>query len=179
MKTNIVLIGFMATGKTTVAKAIAQKLGKKYVSTDDMVAERSKKTITQIFKEEGEREFRRLEMEAIEKASRMRNAVIDCGGGAVLNRINIERLKQGGVIILLKASPKVVLERNLRDDGKRPLLEVKDQASVIRELLASRTPLYQNSADYEVDTTNLTVEEVVAKVVEIFQNTGDRSAGSC
>lgn len=178
MKTNIVLIGFMATGKTTVAKAIAQKLRKRYVSTDDMVAEKSKKTITKIFKEEGEREFRRLEMEAIEKASRMRNAVIDCGGGAVLNRINIERLKQEGVIILLKASPKAILERNSKDDRKRPLLEVEDQASIIQELLASRTPLYQNSADHEVDTTDLTVEEVVAKIVEIFQKTGDRSAGS-
>ncbi|MGQ9781776.1 MAG: shikimate kinase [Nitrososphaeria archaeon] len=173
MKTNIVLIGFMATGKTTVAKAVARRLGKKYVSTDDMVVKKSKKTITQIFEEEGEGAFRKMEMEAIVEAAKMKNAVIDCGGGAVLNRINIERLKQDGVIISLKASPDIIVERNSRDGRRRPLLEVKNPPKTIRELLAHRAPLYTSSADYEIDTTDLTVEQVVTKIVEILQDVGE------
>ncbi len=167
----------MATGKTTVAKAIAQRLGRKYVSIDDMISDKTKKTVSQIFKEEGEETFRKMEIEVVKEVAGMRNVVIDCGGGVVVNKMNIERLKQDGFIILLKASPATIIERNLKNGRKRPLLEVEDQSKAVKELLARRAKLYETSADYEVDTTNLTVEQVVEKIVDILQKTGEHNEG--
>ena len=176
IKANIVFIGFMATGKTSVAKVVARKMGKKYVSTDGLVVKRSKKTVAQIFEEKGEEAFRRLEVGSVEKVSKMKNVVIDCGGGIVINKINVDRLKRNGIIFLLKAASDTILERNSKEEGKRPLFKVEDQTTEIEKMLKIREPLYESSADYAINTTNLNVEQVAGKVIEILENVGGKSA---
>lgn len=177
MKTNIALIGFMATGKTSVAKSLAKKLNKKYVSTDELIVRKAKKSVQRIFTEDGEIRFREIEIEVVKEVSSMQNVVIDCGGGVVLNKINIDRLRKSSIIILLTATPDEILKRSLKQKGERPLLEVKDRRKKIIELLDFRRPFYERSADYKIDTSNLTVEEVVEKIIQILKGENHGYAG--
>lgn len=165
---NIVLVGFMATGKTSLGLFLSKKLGKKLFNTDDLIEKKSKKTISYIFKQDGEIHFRELEIQAVKKASRMNGVIIDCGGGVVLNKINIDRLRENGVIFLLTAKPEKILERENRQKGARPLLLKKDKIRAIKELLSFRKPFYQMAYDYTIDTTNLSIEEVGKKIIKIY-----------
>ena len=139
-KKNIVLIGFMATGKSSVAHLLAKRLNKRVVSTDSLIEKKSKKTIPQIFKQDGEIRFRELEIQVVKKVSEMKNIIVDCGGGVVLNKINIDRLKKNGIIILLTAKPEEILKRENKEKGARPLLSKKEKLKVIKELLNFRKP---------------------------------------
>ena len=130
-KKNIVLIGFMATGKSSVAHLLAKRLNKRVVSTDSLIEKKSKKTIPQIFKQDGEIRFRELEIQVVKKVSEMKNVIVDCGGGVVLNKINIDRLKKNGIIILLTAKPEEILKRENKEKGARPLLSKKEKLKVI------------------------------------------------
>jgi shikimate kinase len=159
----------MATGKTSTAKEVARKLGKRYVSTDDLIVGKFKKTVAQIFYEEGEEVFRKKEVNTVKEVSKMKNVVIDCGGGIVINKVNIDRLKQNGIIFLLKAELDAILERSSKQQGKRPLLIVEDGTEEIKKMFNFREPLYENSADYIINTTELSVEEVAEKVTEIVR----------
>lgn len=167
----------MAAGKTSVAKLVAKKLGKRYVSTDDSIVKRTGKTVAQIFNEEGEEAFRRLEIEAVKEVCKMEDMVVDCGGGVVVNKINIDRLKRNGILFLLKAPANTILQRNLKEKGKRPLLKVEDQVTEIEKLLKIREPLYESSADYVINTANLNIEQVAEEIIDILNNVGDKSAG--
>jgi len=123
MKTSIALIGFMGTGKTVVGKAVAEKLGKDFVELDVLIEQKAGKPISEIFQQDGEVAFRELEIEVIKRVTENKKQVIACGGGVILNKINIDRLKKDSVIVYLTASPKVILER-VSDDEERPLLQV-------------------------------------------------------
>ena len=168
MKNNIVIIGFMATGKTSVARYLANELGKEYVSTDEMIIKKENKTINSIFEEEGEIRFRELEIEVIKAISKMDNIVVDCGGGIVLNWINVTRLQEMGIIILLTSSVEQILERS-GSSPERPLLNVQDTQEKITELLRFRKPLYERAADVSIDTTNLKINDVVTRILEIVK----------
>lgn len=167
MKENIALIGFMATGKTVVAEKLAATLGKRCIDLDALITKKSGKTIPRIFEENGEKGFRNLEIQAVKEASRERGVVLACGGGVVLNSVNIEHLRRNSVVICLAAQPEIILGR-VTDDGTRPLLNVEDRSERVRELLSSRASLYQSSADYLIDTTGLTVDEVVERIVAVL-----------
>jgi len=140
MKTSLALIGFMGTGKTAVGKLLAQKLGKTFFETDVLIERKAGKSIPEIFRQEGEIGFRELEIEVIKEIAGRKNAVIACGGGAVLNTINIDRLKRECVIVCLAASPEVILKRTSADKDGRPLLAVADRLRQIKELLKFRRP---------------------------------------
>lgn len=168
MKNNIVIIGFMATGKTNVARYLANELGKEYVSTDEMIVKKENKTIKSIFEEEGEIRFRELEIEVIKAISKMDNIVVDCGGGIVLNWINVVRLQEKGIIILLTASVEQILERSA-SSPERPLLNVQDAQEKINVLLRFRKPFYERAADVCIDTTNLMTDDVVTRILEIVK----------
>jgi len=133
MKTNIALIGFMGTGKTAVAKILAEKLGKELVELDRLIEIKVGKSISDIFNQQGEVAFREMEIEITRKAAAGSNQVIACGGGIVLNKINIDRLKEGAVIIYLTASPEAIQQRVENDDTVRPLLINKDHSSDAKE----------------------------------------------
>ncbi len=166
MKTSIALIGFMGTGKTAVGKALAEKLGREFVELDFLIEQKAGKTIPQIFQQDGEVRFRELEIEVVKEVAGRKNAVIACGGGAVLNRINIDRLKKECIIVYLTASPEVILKRTSVDENERPLLNVPDRARHIRELLKFRRPFYERAADVTVATSKLDIDSVARLIID-------------
>ncbi len=170
MKTNIALIGFMGTGKTVVGKALAQKLCKEFIELDAVIEKKAGKTIPEIFRQDGEIHFRELEIKAVGDVANKKNVVIACGGGIVLNTINIDRLKKGCVIIYLTAAPSVILKRTASDKAGRPLLNVADRAREIKKLLDYRRPFYTRAADIVINTSRLNVERVADKILEILKD---------
>lgn len=157
--TNIVLIGFRGTGKTSVGKALAKKLSKTLVETDEIIERKANKSVSKIFIDDGQITFRELEIECIKNIFRTQNAIISCGGGVVLNKINIDRLRKNGTIILLTASIEMINKRIA--GSNRPPLEASNE-----DLLKFREPFYNSAADLIIDTTNLSVEEVADIIVE-------------
>lgn len=165
MKSNMALIGFMGTGKTAVGKVLAEKLDKQFIELDALIEQRAGKTIPEIFQQDGEIAFRELEIEATRDAAERENTVIACGGGVVLNQINIDRLRRKSVIVYLTASPEVILERTSSDTDERPLLVAEDKVSRVAGLLKFRQPFYERAADITVDTSTLDVGEVTGKII--------------
>ncbi len=165
MKTNVALIGFMGTGKTTVGKVLAEKLEGKFVELDSLIEQKAGKSIPEIFQQDGEAAFRELEIEVTKEISTGGNLVIACGGGIVLNKINIDRLKSNSVIVYLTASPNIILKRTMSDGEGRPLLNVSDRASEIRELLRFRKPFYERAADITTNTSKLDINSVAEQII--------------
>lgn len=169
MKTNIALIGFMGAGKTAAGKVLAEKLGRKFIELDFLVEQKAGKSIPEIFQKDGEIAFRELEIEVTKEVAKNSNLVIACGGGIVLNKINIDRLKQVSVIVYLTASPGAILKRVLSDGETRPLLKVSEKALKIRELLKLRRPFYERAADVRIDTSKLDVESVAEQIIAMIK----------
>ncbi len=170
MKSNIALIGFMGTGKSEVGRLLAARLKFKFIETDALVEARAGKSISRIFDEVGEIGFRELEIEVVKDVARERRAVIACGGGLVLNKINIDRLKERSVIVLLTATPSVILKRVAAQAGQRPLLDVDNPAMVIRDMLKSRKPFYTAAADTVVDTARLTPHQIIEEIINRLES---------
>ncbi len=166
MKTNIALIGYMGTGKTAVGKILAEKLGFNLIETDSRIEETARSTIPEIFEKEGETGFREREIAAVKGIASEKFTVIACGGGVVLNRINIDRLKENSVIICLTASPKSILKRTSGQAGQRPLLEVEDALATIREMLHFRQPFYERAADITINTNRLLPGTIAEKIID-------------
>ncbi len=166
MKTSIALIGFMGTGKTAVGKALAAKLGRDFIELDSLIEQKAGKRIPDIFQQDGEIGFRELEIETTKEVSGQKNVVIACGGGVVLNKINIDRLRKECIIIYLTASPGVIIKRTSDDKIERPLLTVPVQASQIKELLRYRQPFYERAADIKLDTSKLNTDKVAEKIIK-------------
>jgi len=169
MKTSIALIGFMGTGKTAVGKSLAQKLHKEFIELDAVIEKKAGKTIPEIFRQDGEIRFRELEIETIRDEANKKNAVIACGGGIVLNTINIDRLRKESVIICLMASPSVILKRTVSDKGGRPLLNVANRLQEIKKLLDFRRAFYTRAADITINTSRLNIDGVTDKILEILK----------
>jgi shikimate kinase len=173
VKTSLALIGFMGVGKTSVGKFLAELTGKQLVEVDSVIVMEAGKSIPQIFQEDGEIVFREKEMEAIKKIASGRNQIIDCGGGVVLNKINIDRLKKNAVVVWLKASSDVIAKRTALDDGGRPLLEGKKAESEIQELLSLREPLYEMASDIQVDSSSSEAGTVARNIIEKLRQNAD------
>jgi len=165
MKTNIALIGFMGVGKTAVGKVLAEKLGRSFVELDSLVEQKAGKSIPDIFQQDGETAFRELEIEVINEVSKDKNLIIACGGGIVLNKINIERLRKSARMVYLTASPRVILKRVANEEGQRPLLEVDNPTLVTREMLRFRKPFYERAADIKIDTSELDINAVSEQII--------------
>jgi shikimate kinase len=166
MKSNIALIGFMGVGKTAVGRALAKRLGKKFVEMDALIERKAGKTIPAIFREDGEVAFRELEIEITGEVSRGKDTVIACGGGIVLNQINIERLKQESRIVYLTASPDIIIKRTSSRAGARPLLDVADPAKKVAELLKFREPFYRRAADITINTSRRSIDRIVVEIID-------------
>ena len=165
MRTNIALIGFMGTGKTAVGQLLAKKLDRKFIELDLLIEQKAGKSIPEIFQQDGEIAFRELEIEATKKIAKEQYSVIACGGGLVLNKINIDRLRESSKVVYLTASPRVILERVSTEEGQRPLLEVDNPTLTIRELLRFRKPFYERAADIKINTSKLDVNSVVEQII--------------
>ena len=167
---NIILVGFMGTGKTTIATALAHRLKMRYVSTDDLIEKKEKSTINEIFTRKGEEYFRDVEASVIRDIADKENLVIDAGGGAVLREDNMANFRSNGVVICLAADEETIMART-KKYKHRPLLNVEDPKRRIRELLAKRAPFYAK-ADHCIDTGKLTAKQVVEKIEEIVKSAG-------
>ncbi len=162
---NIVLLGFMGTGKTAVGKRVAEKLEMEYLDIDDLIEKEAGMSISEVFSRFGEEYFRNLESKIAGQVSAYENKVIAAGGGIVLRKENLDNLRRSGILICLTARPEVILERT-KKEHHRPLLEVDYPLETIKELLAYRAPFYAQ-ADHSLDTSDLTVEQVVEKVIKL------------
>ncbi len=165
MKTNIALIGFMGTGKTQVGRTLARKLNKEFVELDDLIVQRAGKSINTVFEDDGEIAFRELEIAVTKEAAGGKYRVIACGGGIVLNKINIDRLKQNSRVVYLKAAPQVILKR-VAGNEERPLLKTPDRLRQIKELLSYRKPFYERVADITINTSRLDVAAVSEQIID-------------
>ena len=166
MKSNIALIGFMGTGKTTIGKKLSEKLNKDFIEMDRLIENKSGKTIPEIFSDDGEIRFRELEMAVAKDLSNVENSVISTGGGIILNKLNIDYLKINSVIILLKATPEEILKRILNEGkSKRPLLNKKDPLSEINRILQFRSYYYDNLADIIISTDSKQFEEIIREIL--------------
>jgi len=170
MKSNIVLIGFMGTGKTAVGQVLARLLHRQLIEVDALIENMAGKSIPAIFKDDGEIYFRELEIAAVKQAAAGEKQVVACGGGVVLNTINIERLRAAGVIVNLTAAPQVILKRTAVAGGSRPLLNVEQPLARIHELKKFRQPFYDRASDITVNTSKLSVETVTGKIIDRLKN---------
>ena len=163
---NIILVGFMASGKTSVGRALAQRTGWTLVDADDVIVARAGKPIHRIFSEDGEPAFRELEREVIADLCAGERQVIASGGGAFVSEQSREAMLSGGRVFFLSASPAEILRRVREEDAGgpiRPLLAVEDPEARIAELLTQRTHAYAQ-AHHTVDTDALTPEGVATRI---------------
>ena len=167
MSANIVLVGFMGTGKSTVGRVIAQKLGFHFIDTDDVIEQTSKAKISDIFAEHGEVYFRDLESQAVKSVALMKNQVVSTGGGVVLRSSNIDLLRTGGPIFCLNATPKAIWDR-VRSSRSRPLLRGPDPLKKIETLLDKRAPYYA-LADHQIETTGVSVDRVANEIISYIE----------
>jgi len=162
---NIVLCGFMGSGKSVTGKALAKQLSKDFIDMDAFIEKEQNMTVSEIFETKGEEHFRKLETEAAIFLGSLDNKVISCGGGTVINPENVTALKQNGNIFYLSVTPETVIKR-LENANDRPLL-AKDKENKIKTLLQSRLPIYQAAADYVIDS-NKSVSYAVEQIVKII-----------
>lgn len=168
------LIGFMGSGKTSVGRALAEVLGFRFVDTDDLIEARAHKRITEIFEQDGEPAFRKLEGEIVSELEHQDGLMIATGGGLPIHPSNLESLKTHALIVCLWASPEKILQR-VGNHSHRPLLNVPDPLTRIQALLEERTPFYKQ-ADVLISTEDRPVREVAQHVATQFHLA--RKAGS-
>ena len=164
---NLALIGFMGTGKTSVGRLVAELLDFEYLDTDEMIQAATGKTVTEIFKNDGEKNFRALEEKVVAELASRRKTVIATGGGLSTNPKNLASLKSCALIVCLWASPEKIWER-VKNQSHRPLLHDTNPQAKIRELLATRAPFYKQ-ADVLLNTELRSVREVAQQIVHQFR----------
>lgn len=166
MSKNVILIGFMGCGKTSVGIRLSYQMRRAFLDTDKLIERRAGMTISEIFEKDGEAYFRRLETETLkglltEEGSR----VISTGGGLPTREENRALLKELGTVVYLKLSAQTVYER-LRGDTQRPLLQCDDPLGKIQELMAAREALYTAAADVTVDVDGRSFEAIIKEIEE-------------
>ncbi|MFH1868784.1 MAG: shikimate kinase [Candidatus Omnitrophota bacterium] len=165
---NIVLVGFMGTGKTVVSKILASRLKMQRLCVDDMIEWKVGKPVSRIFAEDGEPFFRKIESDMVGAVSKDRDSVIDAGGGIVIDEHNVKHLKEHGILFCLTAREDVILKRTSKYNN-RPLLDAQDPLARIKNLLSERKEYYTR-ADHIVDTSDITPDEAADKIVEIMKD---------
>lgn len=173
---NLVLVGFMGTGKTTLGKRIARELDLKFVDTDQEVERICNLTVSDIFKKYGETRFRSEEAAAIKRIAKQDGLVVATGGGAVLDDSNLQALRANGMLVCLYADIEVIYERTSRRNT-RPLLTGEDMRARIRDLLTQREAAY-GQADYSIDTSVKSIPELTEEVMVLFRNFPGRLKGA-
>jgi shikimate kinase len=165
---NIVLTGFMCTGKTSVGKLLAEKLGYQFVDTDDLIELRVGMKISDIFAVYGEPYFRDVETEVVKEVAKKDKFVISTGGGVVLRKVNMDELRKNGIIINLTAKPETIYNRLKNQPGVRPLLNKPNPMNEIIKLLSQREEYYKN-CDLRIETNNFTVEQIVQQILDYIK----------
>lgn len=175
MTGNIILIGFMGCGKSSIGRRLASRLGHEFLDTDDLITAAAGKSISDIFAGEGENRFRQLESKVLEGLIGSTSIVLATGGGAVLRPENREILRGIGTTVWLHSDPETLFERASRS-RKRPLLEVENPRTTFNSLLEARLPVYQEAADLKIDATGLSHEQTVESIVRAIGGAASESA---
>jgi shikimate kinase len=166
---NVVLIGPRGSGKTKIGKMLSRKLGRKLISTDNLITNKALMPISHIVKKDGWEKFRGLESEVLEEIACLDNSIIDTGGGSILRKRNIYNLKRNGFIILLTANIDTLINRIKGDNSRPSLTGHKSFIEEIGDILKERKEKYEKAADYIIDTSNLTPNQVVNKIIELLR----------
>ncbi len=162
---NIALIGFMGTGKSTIAACMHTLYGMEVVEMDSLIEKREGMSIPEIFQKYGEEHFRNLETSLLIELQGKKNVVISCGGGTPLRKKNVSIMRKTGKVVLLTAKPESILER-VEENHDRPLLEGNKNVSFIEEMLKKRKDRYEAAADLIVATDGRTKEEICDEIIE-------------
>ena len=175
---NLILCGMMGSGKSTVGAKLAQRIGWKFCDTDQIITEKHG-DIPSIFQACGEAHFRVLETEIVTELALQDGLIISTGGGLVLQRNNVEQLKQKGKFVFLRASVETLSNR-LKGDGSRPLLQSATESVTERltALLKDRTPIYERVADVVVGVDNKTPDEIADEIIKIMKLDQRKGAGA-
>lgn len=164
---NLVLTGFMGTGKSSVARCVAERLGRPFIDMDEVIVERVGKTIPEIFQLFGERTFREIERGLSEELSRQSGLVIATGGGCLIDEHNRKQFMQSGLVICLDCEAEQIVQR-LQGDSSRPLLWGDSPEQRVRDLLAQRRQAYSR-IPHHIDTTHRSIKEVAEDVIRLYQ----------
>jgi shikimate kinase len=162
---NLVLIGFMGCGKSSVGRRLSGLIGHRFVDLDELIAQSDGRSISEIFSQRGESYFRDLEQRGLEDLVGVCGIVLSTGGGLVLRPANRETLKRIGIVAWLDADPEILFERAMRS-GRRPLLQTDDPKGTFDELLDARRNLYEMAADFRVDSSRLSHDEAAQTLLE-------------
>lgn len=172
---NIFLVGYRCTGKTTIARDIAKRIGWKFIDADQHLMKAACKTVAEIVSSGGWPLFRELEKNTLQSICRHRQQVVATGGGVVSDNQNIDLMKENGVVVWLRATPETIFERMNRDDqteALRPSLTEQELKVEIEETLKERTPMYKIAMTAAVDTEGKTLKEVSEEVVFLLKKLG-------
>jgi shikimate kinase len=165
---NLVLIGYRGTGKSTVARRLANKLGRKAVSLDQEIVRHAGRPIPEIVQEHGWPYFRDMEAEITKRVAAQDNLIIDCGGGVILRPDNVDNLRRNGKLFWLRAAVPAIVTR-IQGGTQRPALtEGKTFTEEVEEVLRERTPLYEAAAHHVIDTDHRHPEEIASEVARLF-----------
>ena len=167
---NIVLIGFMGAGKSTISDFLKTVFAMEVVEMDQIIAEREGMSISDIFETYGEEYFRNLETELLIEMQSKTNVVISCGGGVAMREQNVVEMKKNGRVVLLTASPETIYER-VKDSNDRPILNGNKNVSFIADMMEKRREKYEAAADVVIQTDNKSIleisEELISKLTEL------------
>lgn len=164
---NIVLVGLMGAGKSTVGKIIAEKLLYRFVDTDELIVKKAGISINEIFAQLGESNFRLLESQVIKEVSSSFDQIVSTGGGAVINPENVCALKSGGLLVYLRSSAENLFER-IKGDSGRPLLQIENPLKKLQSLLDERSKYYEQ-ADIIVDVCGRTPQEIADEIIKKYE----------
>ena len=165
---NIILTGFMGTGKSTLGRILAARIGYQFIDTDQEIEKQAGMTVSELFQTQGEATFRRLETELVTTLAQRQGLVIATGGGLVLNPVNVQRLSHSGRIICLTASVDDILKRTSQQGQTRPLLQETDPKSKINELLRQRDPVYRQFP--QLSTSDHSQAELIEQLICLAQS---------
>lgn len=164
MKDNIILIGFMGSGKTSVGIRLSYQLKRTMIDTDKWIEQKQKRTVSEIFAQSGEEAFRMMETDCLKELIRTADKqIISVGGGLPMKEENHALLRELGTVFYLSATPETVYER-LKTDTTRPLLQVEDPEERIRTLLKQRAPVYEACADVVLDVSDRSFDEILEQI---------------
>lgn len=162
---NIVLIGFMGTGKSTISAYLTEQFGMEAIDMDQVISEREGMPISRIFEIHGEEYFRNAETNLLKELQTKKNVVISCGGGTPLREENIVEMKKNGKVVLLTAKPETIFER-VKNNHDRPLLENNKSVEFIEELMLKRKDKYIAAADIIIETDNKSKQEICDELID-------------